>query len=190
MVPMNMTYQCLLAIVAGIVTATGAAAETANQLSDAERRAGWQLLFDGRTTAGWRNYGQESLSNGWQVRNGALTRVANEAGDIVTTSTYDKFELSLEYRIAPGGNSGVMFHVVESQSGAADTGPEVQIFDNAAGWRTGTTLRPRLSRRLLIRQGSRLRDGRHSPLARFLRCGPYDSRGLRAGRGPQHRKRH
>jgi glucose/arabinose dehydrogenase len=105
-----------------------------NTLSDAEKRAGWKLLFDGSTTQGWRNYGKPSISDGWKVSDGSLTRSADGAGDIVTVDQYDRFELSLEFLISKGGNSGVMYHVVERASERApQSGPEIQIQDNVQG---------------------------------------------------------
>jgi hypothetical protein len=104
--------------------------EAPNTLSESRRRAGWELLFDGRTTDGWRGYRQTSCPAGWQVIDGALTRVA-EAGDLVTVDEYQDFVLEFEWRIAPGGNSGVMFHVTEDHDAPWETGPEYQILDDA-----------------------------------------------------------
>lgn len=104
-----------------------------NQLTDAEKRAGWKLLFDGESTNGWRNYKKEGVSEGWQIIDGALTRAADGAGDIMTKGQYDSFELSFEYNISKGGNSGVMFHVQENARSAPWSGPEIQIQDNVDG---------------------------------------------------------
>ncbi|MFM8415411.1 MAG: PQQ-dependent sugar dehydrogenase [Planctomycetota bacterium] len=107
--------------------------QTPNTLSEAEQRAGWKLLFDGKSADAFRNYRRDSLGDGWQVRDGALVRVGGGAGDIVTRDQYGAFELQLEYRIAPAGNSGIMFHVTEEEPAPWMTGPEVQVLDNAAG---------------------------------------------------------
>lgn len=112
---------------------TLSAGETVNQLTAAESRTGWRLLFDGQSTSSWRNYRGTSVNPGWTIENGALTRVAAGAGDLITVDKYGSFELLLEYRIAPGGNSGVMFHVTEDESQPGLSGPEVQILDNALG---------------------------------------------------------
>lgn len=115
-----------------------------NTLSEAERRSGWKLLFDGHDAGGFRGYRRESLGDGWQVQGGALVRAADGAGDIVSRDEFAAFEVQLEYRIATGGNSGVMFHVTEDEPKPWHTGPEVQILDNAgakesqrAGWLYG-----------------------------------------------------
>ena len=104
-----------------------------NRLSASEQKAGWKLLFDGKSTKGWRNYQQQAVGDGWKVIDGALTWTAKKAGDIITVDQFDSFELSLEYRISEGGNSGLMFHVTEDNQRPWHSGPEVQIQDNAAG---------------------------------------------------------
>ena len=89
-------------------------ANAVNQLTPEERAAGWQLLFDGRTMEHWRGYRQTALPKGWQVVEGAITRV-DSAGDIVSTDEYRDFELSLEWKVAEGGNSGIFWRVSEDQ---------------------------------------------------------------------------
>lgn len=121
----------LLGLVASL--AGPACADNPNTLSESEKAAGWRLLFDGRTLDGWRNFKQEQVSEGWQIKDGVLTRAANGAGDLITRDQFESFELSLDYRISVGGNSGLMFHVTEDAERPWHTGPEVQIQDNVAG---------------------------------------------------------
>ncbi|HUG93709.1 MAG TPA: family 16 glycoside hydrolase [Planctomycetaceae bacterium] len=123
----------VVALFAPPATLPAAEPETPNTLSRVETMSGWKLLFDGQTTEGWRNYRREALSDGWKVEGGALTRAGRGAGDIVTTAQYDSFELSIEYRISEGGNSGLMFHVTEDSPQPWHSGPEIQILDNARG---------------------------------------------------------
>ncbi|QDT91641.1 PQQ-dependent sugar dehydrogenase [Gimesia algae] len=104
-----------------------------NKLSKAEKKSGWKLLFDGKTTDGWRNYQKEGISDGWTIKDGVLSRSEKGAGDIITDDQFGFFELSLEYRISPEGNSGLMFHVTEEEKTPWMTGPEVQIQDNVDG---------------------------------------------------------
>lgn len=99
----------------------------------AQTSSDWISLFDGKSAAAWRGYLKADLPAGWQVVDGALTRVA-EAGDIITRQQFDNFELELEWQVAPGGNSGIFFHVREDTAFAAVyvSGPEFQVLDNQA----------------------------------------------------------
>lgn len=99
-------------------------------LTPAERDSGWQLLFDGKTVAGWRGYRKDALPRGWQVIDGALTRV-NSAGDIVTTNEYGNFELALEWMVGKKGNSGIFYRVSEDLEYPWQSGPEMQVLDDA-----------------------------------------------------------
>lgn len=92
---------------------------------------GMQALFDGKTTSGWRGYKQSGCPDGWKVVDGALTRVG-EAGDLVSLEEYQDFEFEFEWQVAPGANSGVMFHVSEDHDAPWETGPEFQVLDNVA----------------------------------------------------------
>jgi len=134
MVAVSLRSPVPIVIAAALVANAVARGEASpNTLSEAERRGGWRLLFDGRDASAFRGYRRESLGDGWQVREGALVRAADGAGDVVTRDQFGAFEIQLEYRIAPGGNSGLMFHVTEEEAEPWKTGPEVQILDNAAG---------------------------------------------------------
>ena len=101
-----------------------------NSLTPEEVQQGWQLLFDGRTTGGWRGYNRSDMPDGWQVVDGALTRVA-EAGDIITTEQYGNFELALEWQVGPAGNSGVFYRAIESDDPIYYSAPEMQVLDDA-----------------------------------------------------------
>lgn len=102
-----------------------------NTLSAPEKGAGWKLLFDGKTLSGWHNFKKEGVRPGWQIQDGALACVdPHDAGDIVSPGQYEWFELELEYKIAEGGNSGIMYHVSQERGAAWETGPEFQLEDN------------------------------------------------------------
>jgi hypothetical protein len=101
-----------------------------NALTDTEKAAGWKLLFDGKTTEGWRNFKKKTISDGWQVIDGALCRVNGSAGDIVTVDEYADFILDLDYKVPAHANSGVMYRVSEDEGATWATGPECQILDN------------------------------------------------------------
>lgn len=106
-----------------------------NTLTQAERDAGWQLLFDGATTAGWRTYRTDHVTDGWQVLEGNLSLV-ERGGDLVTIEQFANFDLQLEWRVAAGGNSGVFIRAGESEPYIFMSAPEVQILDDA-GHRDG-----------------------------------------------------
>src|SRR5262245_16424540 len=105
-------------------------ASSLNTLTAAESRAGWRLLFDGKTTAGWRNYRKDSISTGWQVVDGVLSRVGQAGGDIMTREQFASFELAIDWKLEPGGNSGIMYRVSEDEEYPFWTGPEYQLLDD------------------------------------------------------------
>lgn len=112
------------------VQSPSAPAQAPNTLSAWEKERGWKLLFDGTTTQGWRGFRQQAVPAGWQAVDGALTRVG-EGGDLITVDQYDSFELALDWKVAEGGNSGIMFRVSEAAEETYHTGPEFQVLDNA-----------------------------------------------------------
>ena len=109
-----------------------------NQLSAAEKSAGWVLLFDGATTKGWHGYnGQKTPA--WSIADCSLHSAGTEGNygsdlraDLATDEEYTNFELSLEWKASKGGNSGVMYGVVEDPKYKAAwmTGPEYQFIDD------------------------------------------------------------
>jgi inosose dehydratase len=127
-----------LGLTVGTATATSTrtAPDTPNQLTDAEKRAGWMLLFDGKTLDGWRGYKRpDAAGTRWSVVDGLLTITPNDgkdtrgARDLISTATFDRFELTFEWRVAPGGNSGVKYFILEDMDSAI--GHEYQIIDDA-----------------------------------------------------------
>jgi Domain of Unknown Function (DUF1080) len=119
-----------LGAIAAASAVFAAGKDPVNQLTREERKAGWRLLFDGKTTSGWRGYKQTGVPAGWRALGGALTRAA-KGGDIVTVDQFQDFELAIEWRIAEGGNSGIMYRVSESEDNPFLTGPEYQVLDDA-----------------------------------------------------------
>lgn len=111
----------------------GLTAAEPNTLTEAEKSAGWTLLFDGKDLSQWRNFKKEGVDAKWAVADGAFTLTEKGGGDIVTKEVFEAFELTLEYRISKGGNSGLMYHVTEEEATPWRTGPEVQIQDNVDG---------------------------------------------------------
>lgn len=101
-----------------------------NTLTAAEQSAGWKLLFDGKSMHGWRGYKEEAIGKGWAVQGGALALTEAKAGDLVTVQEFGDFELSFEWKISEGGNSGVIYRSGFGDSAPYRTGPEYQVLDN------------------------------------------------------------
>jgi len=109
-----------------------------NFLTDYEMKNGWKLLFDGETSKGWRGAYKDSFpSRGWKIEDGNITVLSSEGhesangGDIVTLSQYKAFDLSFDFKLTPGANSGVKYFVTlkEKNEGSA-IGLEYQILDD------------------------------------------------------------
>ena len=121
-----------LIVAAGLMNLAAADESSINTLTAEEKAAGWQLLFNGQDLKGWSNFKRDTIRPGWQAKDGTLACVdPKNAGDIVTAGKFDWFELQLEYKIAEGGNSGIMFHVTDEGGAVWATGPEIQLEDNA-----------------------------------------------------------
>lgn len=104
-------------------------AQEPNQLSEQDKAAGWRLLFDGKTTQGWRAFKKTTFpSQNWAVEEGWLRCLGKGGGDIITEEQFEEFELEWEWKLSPGGNSGVKYFVVESRG---PVGHEYQIIDDA-----------------------------------------------------------
>ncbi|PJB12018.1 MAG: DUF1080 domain-containing protein [Flavobacteriales bacterium CG_4_9_14_3_um_filter_40_17] len=112
---------------------------TKNKLTIDEEKKGWKLLWDGKTTDGWRGAKLDKFpEQGWQIENGELTVLASDGaeaaagGDIVTTELYGDFELKVDFKITKGANSGIKYYVdtgLNKGEGSA-IGLEYQILDD------------------------------------------------------------
>jgi hypothetical protein len=102
--------------------------------------SGWESLFDGKTFEGWSKYGGGAVGNAWKVQDGAIYLDAKnkdgwqtgDGGDIVTDEEFENYHFQVEWKIAPNGNSGIIFFVKDSPEYAYPwmTGPEMQVLDN------------------------------------------------------------
>ncbi len=110
-----------------------------NNLTNYEKKDGWKLLFDGKTSNGWRSARNENFpSKGWKVENGTMTVLSSEGkeaangGDIVTNKLFSAFDISFEFKLSPGANSGLKYFVTlaEKTEGSA-IGLEYQVLDDA-----------------------------------------------------------
>lgn len=112
-----------------------ASAQKDNTLTAAEKKEGWRLLFDGKTLTGWKMY-QNKPADCWGVKNGELYCKGSETdksdlrADIITADEYDNYELLIDWKIAAGGNSGIMYNVTEDYNAAYLSGPEYQLIDD------------------------------------------------------------
>ena len=101
----------------------------------------WMPLFNGKDLTGWRGFRMEETPPGWKVSDGTLHFDAEHGGegygDLTTVDQYADFELELEWKISPGGNSGVLFRVTEDHEQEFHTGPEVQVLDGAEEYYPG-----------------------------------------------------
>ena len=121
-------YAGLALIVAAVLTAAPAANEVVMQ-------DGWTNLFDGKSLTGWRGYSQpDATKTRWKVESGMLTVDPGDgtdtrgARDLITVATYDNFDLAFEWKVTPGGNSGLKYFVLEDRPSAI--GHEYQIIDD------------------------------------------------------------
>ena len=115
-----------------------------------EETVEWISLFNGENLDGWKRYNADEIGPLWTVEDGMIkcdgTGLGEGSGDmggsLITTSTYGNFELEIEWKISAGGNSGIMYHVVEKPEygHAYETGPEYQVLDDT-GW-LGNELTP------------------------------------------------
>ena len=111
-------------------------AET-NSLTEAEQKAGWKLLFDGKSLEQFRGYKKDKPGTAWKVDDNAIKLSGKGGGDLMTKDKYQFFELSLDWNLPKGGNSGIIYRVAEINGPSYKTGPEVQILSRMkAGGKT------------------------------------------------------
>ena len=114
-------------------------AASMNTLSDEQRGTGWQLLFDGHSMREWRGYKRSSVPEGWKIVDGTMTK-DNVTGDIITRDQFGDFELELEWKLGPGGNSGIFYRGTEEYEYIYWSAPEYQLIDDATNADGGNRL--------------------------------------------------
>jgi hypothetical protein len=125
-------YAAVITVMAAC-TSTGTTPD--NTLSEKEKAQGYTELFDGKTMAGWRTY-QNQPSNAWSVDSGTLhckgsaENYGDVTADLETTGQYENFDLSVDWKISPKGNSGILYMVTEDSPYSFLSGPEYQIIDD------------------------------------------------------------
>jgi hypothetical protein len=118
----------VLAFILAFALSAGAACAADNKLSKGDKSAGWQLLFDGKSLNGWRSYAGKPMG-GWEVQEGTLHAMPKVKGcELITEKKFKDFELSWDWKVAPGGNNGVKYFVTEERT--KSPGPEYQMIDD------------------------------------------------------------
>lgn len=132
-----MRFRSILAACAALSLTAAAPEPPPNRLTARERAAGWTLLFDGRDLSGWGSFAGGPPPATWRVRGGAIELVKADGQmsgtDLVTTKSFGAFELTLDWKVAAGGNSGVLY-LARNQAPAGqvyETGLEMQVLDDA-----------------------------------------------------------
>jgi hypothetical protein len=121
----------VLSVLLASIAVSAAPPSTQPTLTDAEKQAGWKLLFDGTSKTGWRGLGRDGFPDDrWRIENGCLHCLGGPGknDDLITTRKYDNFELSFEWHVPkPEGNSGVKYRVQEKKGEGFAFGPEYQV---------------------------------------------------------------
>jgi hypothetical protein len=122
-----------LTLAAGIFfTAAGASAQADNTLTKAEKKEGWVLLFDGKSTAQWRPY-QSKPSDGWEIADGAIyckEKGVQHRADLITAEEYADFEFAFDWKLIKAANSGLVYRANEEQGAAHESASEYQLIDD------------------------------------------------------------
>lgn len=132
-----LTYTLFVGLAAFLLSAFNQISVDNNQLTDAEKKEGWKLLFDGKTLNGWHLYNKGKIASAWTVRDGDLycdpEAYKPERGDLVSDGIFTNYELKFDWKIAQGGNSGVFINVAEQKDlpTAWTSGPEYQLLERS-----------------------------------------------------------
>lgn len=126
-----MNYKLFYLLLSAVLISS--CAQKPNILSEKEKSEGWELLFDGKSMENWKMYNGDEVV-GWTIEDECLVALGlggDIGGDIVTKKQYENFEISVDWKAGKGGNSGLMYHVVEAPNLIAPylTGPEYQFID-------------------------------------------------------------
>lgn len=103
-----------------------------NTLTESEKAEGWKLLFDGKSMEHFKGFRKDEVPSAWKIEDGAITLAGEGGGDLITKDQYKNFELSIDWKISEGGNSGIMYHVSEDTvyHNTYNSGPEMQVLDD------------------------------------------------------------
>ncbi|WP_149242252.1 DUF1080 domain-containing protein [Dyadobacter sp. 32] len=100
--------------------------------ASAQGKGKWEKLFNGKDFSGWHSWQSDKVLPQWKIEEGALVLAEKGGKDLVTDKEYGDFELELEWKISEGGNSGIIYHVIEDKKYCCpySTGPEIQVLDD------------------------------------------------------------
>jgi hypothetical protein len=103
-----------------------------NALTKAETKAGWVLLFDGKSMSNFKGFRKETVPTSWSIEDGAIALTGKGGGDIITKNEYENYEFTVDWKISEAGNSGIIYNVSEDPKYSATytTGPEMQVLDD------------------------------------------------------------
>jgi len=143
------TQTVLIVISVSLLTFCTSKKETSSESAEAVQEApvseevqadeGWISLFDGETLDGWKRYNADEIGSLWTVEDGMIVCYSQgggeaeaDGGSLITVEQFGNFELELDFKISPTGNSGILYHIVEKPeySHAYVTGPEYQLIDD------------------------------------------------------------
>jgi len=142
-ITMPVVFKVMSLVILGILVSCTGGKKSNAEAETAEQVVEWISLFDGETLDGWKRYHADEIGPLWTVEDGAIKCDGKGHGEgspefggsLITLKSFGNFELELEWRISEGGNSGILYHVVEKPeySHAYVTGPEFQVCDDPPG---------------------------------------------------------
>ncbi len=103
-----------------------------NTLSESEKKEGWKLLFDGKSIDGWRTFKNQEQDS-WEIVSGQMhtkKEGSSKHVDLITKDQYKDFELTVDWKVDKGANSGIIYHALETHDASYETGPEYQLIDD------------------------------------------------------------
>ena len=129
----NARYAVLIAIIFSMLSPSLLNAQTDNTLTKAEKKQGWILLFDGKSTEQWRPY-QNKPSDGWEIVDGNIyckEKGVQHRADLITKEEYADFEFSFDWKMIKAANSGLVYRANEEHGAAHESASEYQLIDDA-----------------------------------------------------------
>jgi len=137
-----MRMKIILLFLLFAVAGSNAQQRPENFLTPAEQAEGWQLLFNGKNFEGWKTFNGNTSCEGWSIEEGCMVSQdihTDHGADIITVKEFGDFELSLEWKITPEGNSGIFYRAREGKAEAIyEIAPEYQLLDDE-GWGSKVT---------------------------------------------------